>query len=51
MKGSAVAYPIQGLIKYHGLKDESLRIPFHDSISVATSPTASHTTMDFGRFI
>lgn len=50
MKGSATAHPIQGLIKYHGLKDESLRIPFHDSISVATTPTVSHTTVEFGRF-
>lgn len=50
MKGSAIAHPIQGLIKYHGLKDEKLRIPFHDSISVATSPTSSHTTIEFGRF-
>jgi len=50
MKGSATAHPIQGLIKYHGLKDEVLRIPFHDSISVATAPTASHTTVEFGRF-
>ena len=50
MKGSATAHPIQGLIKYHGLKDEDLRIPFHDSISVATSPTMSHTTIEFGRF-
>jgi phosphomevalonate decarboxylase len=48
MKGSAKAHPIQGLIKYHGLKDEILRIPFHDSISVATSPTVSHTTIEFG---
>lgn len=48
MKGSAIAHPIQGLIKYHGLKDEKLRIPFHDSISVATAPTASHTTIEFG---
>jgi len=50
MKGSAKAHPIQGLIKYHGLKDEDLRIPFHDSISVATSPTVSHTTIEFGGF-
>lgn len=50
MKGSAIAHPIEGLIKYHGLKDERLRIPFHDSISVATSPTASHTTVEFGKF-
>lgn len=51
MKGSAIAYPIQGLIKYHGLKDEALRIPFHDSISVATAPTASHTTVEFGDYL
>lgn len=50
MKASAIAHPIQGLIKYHGLRDESLRIPFHDSISVATWPTATHTTVEFGRF-
>src|SRR5512136_625472 len=50
MKGSARAHPIQGLIKYHGLKDEDLRIPFHDSISVATAPTVSHTTVEFGKF-
>jgi phosphomevalonate decarboxylase len=50
MKSSAIAHPIQGLIKYHGLRDETLRIPFHDSISVATSPTASHTTIEFGKF-
>ena len=49
MKASAIAHPIQGLIKYHGLKDEILRLPYHDSISVATSPTASHTTIEFGR--
>jgi len=49
MKASAIAYPIQGLIKYHGLRDELLRIPFHDSISVSTSPTESHTTVEFGR--
>jgi len=51
MKGSAIAHPIQGLIKYHGLRDETLRIPFHDSISVATAPTASHTTVEFGSFV
>jgi len=50
VKGSAIAHPIQGLIKYHGLKDEVLRIPFHDSISVSTSPTESHTTIEFGKY-
>ncbi|OGS56822.1 MAG: diphosphomevalonate decarboxylase [Euryarchaeota archaeon RBG_19FT_COMBO_56_21] len=50
MKGSSIAHPIQGLIKYHGLKDDVLRIPYHDSISVATSPTNTHTTLEFGNF-
>lgn len=50
MKASAKAHPIQGLIKYHGLRDEALRLPYHDSISVATSPTESHTTVEFGDF-
>lgn len=42
MKATAIAHPIQGLIKYHGLKNAMLRIPFHDSISVCVS--ALHTT-------
>ncbi len=50
MKSSAVAHPIQGLIKYHGLKDEALRLPFHDSISVCTAPLATRTTVEFGDF-
>lgn len=50
MKASAKAHPIQGLVKYHGLRDEALRLPYHDSISVATSPTESHTTIEFGDF-
>jgi len=48
MKASAIAFPIQGLIKYHGLKDEILKLPYHDSISVCTSPTATRTTVEFG---
>jgi phosphomevalonate decarboxylase len=50
MKSSAVAHPIQGLIKYHGLQDEELRLPFHDSISVCTAPLQTHTTFEFGDF-
>lgn len=46
-KSSAIAYPIQGLIKYHGLKDEKLRIPFNDSISVCVAPFQTHTTIEF----
>lgn len=48
MKATAVAHPIQGLIKYHGLKDERLKLPFHDSISVCTAPTSTTTTVEFG---
>lgn len=47
MKASAVAYPIQGLIKYHGLRDFDLRLPWHDSISVCTAPTHTRTTVEF----
>lgn len=47
MKASTIAYPIQGLIKYHGMKDEKLRLPYHNSISVCTSPTYTHTTIEF----
>ena len=50
MKSSALSHPIQGLVKYHGLKDPELRIPFHDSISVATAPTETHTTIEFGDY-
>jgi phosphomevalonate decarboxylase len=48
VKATAVAHPIQGLIKYHGLVDERLRIPFHDSISVCTAPLTTKTTIAFG---
>lgn len=47
MKATARAHPIQGLVKYHGLRDERLRYPFHDSISVATAPAETVTTVDF----
>lgn len=41
---------MQGLIKYHGLRDEKLRLPFHDSISVATAPLSTRTTVEFGSY-
>ncbi|MHB8633042.1 MAG: diphosphomevalonate decarboxylase [Thermoplasmatota archaeon] len=46
MKASAIAYPIQGLIKYHGLRDPVRRIPFHGSISLCTGPIHTHTTLE-----
>ncbi len=48
MKATAIAHPIQGLIKYHGLADPVLRLPFHDSISVCTAPLTTRTTLEFG---
>jgi phosphomevalonate decarboxylase len=47
MKATARAHPIQGLVKYHGLRDSELRYPYHDSISVATAPAKTVTTIDF----
>jgi phosphomevalonate decarboxylase len=46
MKATAVAHPIQGLIKYHGLKDPKRRIPFHDSISVCLDALSTTTTVE-----
>jgi len=48
MKATAVAHPIQGIVKYHGLRDEKTRIPYHDSISVCTAPSHTRTTVEFG---
>lgn len=48
VKATAVAHPIQGLIKYHGLRDESRNIPYHDSISMCTAPSKTETTVEFG---
>ena len=47
MKATAKAHPIQGLVKYHGMRDEALRLPYHDSISVCTAPSHSKTTAEF----
>lgn len=46
-KATAIAHPIQGIVKYHGMRDPDLRLPFHDSISVCTAPTRSITTVAF----
>jgi len=48
MKATAVAHPIQGIVKYHGLRDKKKRIPYHDSISVCTAPSHTRTTVEFG---
>jgi phosphomevalonate decarboxylase len=48
LKCTARAYAIQGLIKYHGLKNVRLRIPFHDSISVCMKSLDTVTTVETG---
>ncbi|MDI6640358.1 MAG: hypothetical protein QMD78_06015 [Methanocellales archaeon] len=50
MKITAIAHPMQALLKYHGLKDWELRIPFHDSISVNIDALWTRTTVEFGDF-
>ena len=47
MKATAKAHPIQGLVKYHGMRDEERRLPYHDSISVCTAPSNTTTTVAF----
>lgn len=46
MKSTARAYAIQGLIKYHGLRNERLRLPYHDSISVCMKSLPTKTTVE-----
>ncbi|MFB6106334.1 MAG: phosphomevalonate decarboxylase MvaD [Halobacteriaceae archaeon] len=47
MKATARAHPIQGLVKYHGMRDPELRLPYHDSISLCTAPSNTTTTAAF----
>ncbi|ELY61067.1 phosphomevalonate decarboxylase MvaD [Natronolimnohabitans innermongolicus] len=47
MKATAMAHPIQGLVKYHGMRDEIQRLPYHDSISLCTAPSHTRTTVEF----
>lgn len=41
----AVAYTMQALVKYHGLKDWKLRLPYHDSISANTTCMKTEATI------
>ena len=49
MKATAIAHHIQGLIKYHELKDPALRIPYHDSISVCVDALETVTTVQIDK--
>lgn len=46
-KATAIAHAIQGLVKYHGLKDNKRRIPYHDSISVCVEELTTKATIEF----
>jgi len=48
LKCTARAYAIQGLVKYHGLRNTKLRIPYHDSISVCMKSLDTVTTVETG---
>jgi diphosphomevalonate decarboxylase len=51
-KSTACAHTIQGLVKYHGLKNRKLRLPYHDSISVCAKGLTTTATVDFdGRYL
>jgi len=45
-KATAIAHPIQGILKYHGFANAELRIPLHDSISVCVAPYETRTTVE-----
>lgn len=47
MKAITVAHPIQGLIKYHGLRNAEKRIPFHDSISACIEALETMSMVEF----
>ncbi|HKM77163.1 MAG TPA: diphosphomevalonate decarboxylase [Candidatus Bathyarchaeia archaeon] len=47
MKSTAIAHAIQGLVKYHGLKDKKRRLSYHDSISVCVGKLTTSATVEF----
>lgn len=49
MPFTVVANTMQALVKYHGMKNWKLRIPYHDSISVNTTPLYSEVKVTEGR--
>ena len=48
-KATGRANVIQGLVKYHGLKDKKRRLPFHDSISVCAEQLYTTATVEFDK--
>jgi len=50
LKATARAFAIQGLVKYHGLRDPRLRLPYHDSISVCMRALPTITTVEMDAY-
>jgi len=46
---SSVAFTMQALVKYHGLRDWKLRLPYHDSISVNTTSMKTEASITDAR--
>ena len=46
-KATACAHAIQGLVKYHGLRNKKLRLPYHNSISVCAEKLTTTATIEF----
>jgi phosphomevalonate decarboxylase len=46
---TAVAFTMQALVKYHGLKNWELRLPYHDSISVNTTSMKTEASITDGK--
>jgi phosphomevalonate decarboxylase len=44
----SIANTMQGLVKYHGMRNWKLRIPYHDSISVNTTALYSEANVSTG---
>ncbi|MBI3859980.1 MAG: hypothetical protein HY296_07085 [Thaumarchaeota archaeon] len=49
MRIRATAFTMQALVKYHGMKDWKLRLPYHDSISVNTTCMKTVAELDDSR--
>ena len=45
----ALAFTMQALVKYHGLRDWKLRLPYHDSISVNTTSMRTEASISDAR--
>lgn len=49
MEHRALAFTMQALVKYHGLRDWRLRLPYHDSISVNTTSMKTEASISDSR--